>query len=159
MAKQIVKYKFPILFFILFLLGMFNVKHSENIDSIQKNLKNVENIIHQKEKKQRFIGDSLINFIEQNDTMNFANYEFFSPEDLTKLTDLGYSVLIYKNDTLFYWSDNLFDAPKKFPYELLELGCNKISNIWSDIYLTQYENYKVVTVFRIKEEYKIHNKL
>jgi len=137
---------------------MFNVKHSENIDSIQKNLKNVENIIHQKEKKQRFIGDSLINFIEQNDTMNFANYEFFSPEDLTKLTELGYSVLIYKNDTLFYWSDNLFDAPKKFPYELFELGCNKISNIWSDIYLTQYENYKVVTVFRIKEEYKIHNK-
>jgi signal transduction histidine kinase len=156
-GKYIDKNKFLIIALLLFIASYWLEQKQANSNKTDIKIAKFEQVLHQKEKKVKHITDSLANIFDTSATVNY-NTLIFPPKKLKSFEKQGFSFLIFVNDSLKYWTDNYFDTGKKYSDELFDSECNKIGSYWLDIYNVKTDSVRIIGAYRIKEEYKIHNK-
>lgn len=153
-------HKFLLLSLIAFVLATY-LDHRQNLTTDYNiDVEKFENILHQKEHYCLNIADSISKIIEHNtdDSLNFLTFPMFSQQNVDKLFNQGLSVIVYKNDTLNFWTDNLFEVSKVFNPSQFTGECVFVSNYWIDYQLITAENYKIIVAYRLKAEYPMKNK-
>jgi len=157
--KFFTKYKLFILPFIalLFLAGSFLKRNSEiNKQNYKVDKVFIENILHREEINLEKITLSIGKQISElkpnyfNKTWGFNNIK-------TNLNN-NYTILIYKNDTLQYWSNNVVPIPD---FSVLQKTKNnsviKLSNGWYEIIKQNFSNCSIIGLLKIKNNYYYDN--
>lgn len=161
MLKNLInRHKFLLLSltFVMFAFSLAQRRADKNIDK-SINLKKYEQTLHIKEQFCNTIADSIIRLIDKNEIFDsIFQDKLFDIQQVEQITNLGYSFFIYKNDTISFWSDNIIEISNIFnPNDILG-QCNFVSNHWILSTLKQFDNYKIVVLFRIKSEFPRKNK-
>ncbi|MFZ4741278.1 MAG: ATP-binding protein [Bacteroidales bacterium] len=139
---------------LLFFLFAFLYGNLENSKIKLVNIaKTLESKLTSKEKKAEDFFAKIKSNYETN--KNFATLNKIIPEDIFK-TD-GFLFLIYKSDTLMYWSDNAvpFDFLKN--KEFSQNKIIKLQNGWFRVKSTTYSDYKIISLILIKNEFTYQN--
>ncbi len=75
-----------------------------------------------------------------------------------EITLYDYTLLIYKNDTLRYWSDNSLQVPTVYDGDVFpERKISLISNAWYETISSTYEDYNLIALIKIKNDYAYKN--
>jgi signal transduction histidine kinase len=78
--------------------------------------------------------------------------------DFIELFNLKFTILIYKNDTLKFWSKNETPAPFVYIDSLFnETKVINLENGWYDTRSIENKNYNIVGLFKIKDSYFYNN--
>ncbi len=87
---------------------------------------------------------------EINVQQNGKQQNIASTEELDKQ---GFVLLIYKNDSLAYWSSNAVAVEKEFPVDFAQLKIIELSNSWFTVHYKQQNNLKIVGLVLIIKNY------
>lgn len=154
------RHKFLIISLIFVILGFSLTKNRDdrNFDK-SINIKKFEQKLHLKEEFSKIIADSIVRMIERNDDYySIFQNKLFDINEINNLTNLGYSIFIYKNDTLSFWSNNIIEISNIYnPNEILG-QCSFISNHWIISNFKQLDKYKIYVFYSIKSEFPRKNK-
>jgi len=148
--KILQKLAIAIAFFLMaFLYGNF-VTHKNKIENIAKNIES--KIISKEETTDEFFQDIKSNY---NKNGGWENIREVISENIFK-TD-GLLFLIYKNDSLLYWSDNAvpFDLLKS--NELKQNSILKLQNGWFRVKHITIAEQQIFALILIKNEYSYQN--
>jgi len=160
MNKFFKKYILLLITIIFFIAAYVVDKNQSNITGEEIDIDEFEQVLHQKENEYISIMDSVGNIL-QDHTYNLGNKNtpLFSPSELADLKQKGYTIIVYKNDTLQYWTDNLFDVEYIFNSDqFVNDQCVFVADYWLDYRIKTVREYKIIGAFRIKSKYSIHNK-
>lgn len=160
MAKIFKKHIHIFIAIILFLCGFIVDKNQSNITGNDINIDEFEQVLHKKENEYIGIMDSVVNVLTDHTfDINNSNRPLFSPDELNELKQKGYSILIYRNDSLIFWTDNLFQVDKIFnSNQFNDDHCSFVDDYWLDYRIKKVRNYTIIGAFRIKSKYNIQNK-
>lgn len=147
-----------ILFFIFATVVDKNQSYFSGEDIID--IDKFEDVLHQKEKQYISIIDSIAGILDDvNFNFSTSKYNIFNEDELEDLKKQGFSFIIYKNDTLAYWTDNLFDVDYVFnSNQFSNDQCVFVPNYWLDYRIKEVREFKIIGAFRIKSKYDINNK-
>ena len=77
----------------------------------------------------------------------------------SELPQSNHSLIIYKNNKLKYWSDNEVQVPHEYDDDLFKpFKIVKISNAWYEPIIKKYENFKIIVLIKIKNNFSYKNK-
>ncbi len=159
MIKYLKIHKFLILSLLIFLAGLIIDKRQSKIHKQDIDTEQFETVLHKKEQKIKELVESIsVKLENQKNLLDFKTKTLFNPAELEKLKAKGFSVIIYKNDTLTYWSDNLFDVDFVYNQNQFSGQCVFIPNYWLDVYIKDFEEYKIIVAYRIKSKFEKENK-
>lgn len=131
--------------------------HLSGLMTFKIDKERIESTIHAKELRI----DSIIG-IARNEVAseNFTRMGsiWFMDRDFSFMRKDNMAILIYENDTLRYWSDNLVSADVLYPKAGLNDRMVKFKNAWYEIWTVREKNIKYVGLIFIKNMYVIHNK-
>ena len=77
--------------------------------------------------------------------------------EIEEMIPANTSILIYKSDSLIYWSDNSIPVSSKFNENEFSERALKILNGWYDIRILESKSYSFVGLIQIKNEYPYQN--
>jgi len=159
MSKFINKHKYILLALLVYLMGLIIDKNQSRISRNDIDIDKFEQILHSKENSIQTVVDSL-EVLADNYQFNIdiKNEPIFTPEQLDYFEKEGFSFLIYHNDTLKYWTDNLFDVSKIYDKNEFIGRCVYLPDYWLDITVTEVQDYIIIGAYRIKTEYQKQNK-
>lgn len=117
----------------------------------KSNIGNIQRVFSNKEKK----ATQLLNELRSSDEIRF--------EEALKVLDNNYkeegiAVLIYKNDTLSFWSNNSIVAPRTFSESEIFDGLCMIKNAWFYTIIQEQGDYQQVGLIHLKNNYPFENK-
>ncbi len=148
-----------ILFLLITLLCFSSALYFSNFSNNKVNyiqiVKNFERKLHEKERFAESIISNIAVNIRQAKTYSFKtlSYKYNSEFSLKN----GLSILIYRNDTLQFWSDNSVPITDKF-YETYQDGDYiRLKNGSYIIKRVNENNFTIVSLILIKTEYKYNN--
>ncbi|MFA8451273.1 MAG: ATP-binding protein [Bacteroidales bacterium] len=70
----------------------------------------------------------------------------------------GMEILVYQNDSLIHWSDNKIPVPSNYERSFLSSKFQKLSNAAYYINQEKYNEFRIVGILLIKNEYSYQNK-
>ncbi len=114
---------------------------------------NLQITINQKERE-------LINIIEniKNDFIIDTDFNFLDFYDFDNLfEDKGFEILIYINDTLKYWSDNIAPVNSIYDDKIFTNNISHLENGWYKIINTKYNNTIIIGLLLIKHDFPYQN--
>jgi len=114
---------------------------------------NLQITINQKERE-------LINIVEgiKNDLIIDSDFNFLDFYDFNNLfEDKGFEILIYINDTLKYWSDNIAPVNSIYDDKFFSNNISHLENGWYDINKTKYNNTVIIGLLLIKHDFPYQN--
>ncbi len=116
-----------------------------------------QEVLHKKEvqieKVLNDISDSL-----KSDRFTTSNSLLFVNYDYNRLAESGLGFLIFKNDTLVFWSDNSIPIKRLYDENNFNDIIHKFPNAWYEIRIKQVGYYKIVGLIKIKNTYPFNNK-
>lgn len=157
MKTYIKRNKFFFLAILIYLTGI--ILDKQQIPQSNSNVvSKFKTVLHQKEKGIRILVDS-IETILVNTEFSFDNSDsiLLNPAKIQSIKDKGYTILIYENDTLKYWTDNLIDFNFLYSDHIFEGKACKWNNQILEIYQKNIYNYNIVGFIRIKSKYNLQN--
>ncbi len=151
--------KYLIFALVVFLAGMISenpfIADSQEIDV--KKIKNFEQVLHRKETEIEqilaLISDSL-----KYDKFQTVNDLIFINLNFDELTKKGLSVLVFKKDTLVFWTDNSLKINSLYQNNNFDEYVQRFPNGWFEIRKKQVGYYKIVGLIKIKSLYPFKNK-
>ncbi|RLD63370.1 MAG: hypothetical protein DRJ01_03990, partial [Bacteroidetes bacterium] len=142
---------------VFFLLAALLFKsNSFNNFYVNAKVKQFQNKILSKENYRDRLIDSTVVKLKDTKLNDFKNENYSFYKDLFK--ESGITILVYKNDTLAFWSDNIIPVSNFFSDSELNDKIIKLENVWLDVNTKTIDNYKVVGIVSLKTEYLNHNK-
>jgi len=154
------QFKFLLMFFLLFSAAVIMQRRVIQTETFSVDSKHIEIQIHNLETE-------LVNLVSET-KKNYLDGIFFETDslstwmiekDYSEYTNRGFSVLVYKNDTLRFWSENTVPVPhylsdnEFFNKKIVQLG-----NGWFLIDKAEIENGLVIGLLRIKNNYTYENR-
>ncbi len=153
------KQKFLIAFFLLFSSGVTFQRQINQPETFSVDSKNIENELHKLEEKLT----TLVTETKQN----YLNGKFFEADslstwlidsDYSEYTQKSFTVLIYKNDSLRFWSDNSVPVPFNFSEsQFADMHLLNIGNGWFIVRKETIQDGYIVGLLRIKNSYSYEN--
>ena len=142
---------------VFFLLAALLFKsNSFNKFYVNNEVKQFQNTIAGKENRR----DQLLDYTASK--LKDKNLNEFKDENYSYYKDLynqeGITILIYKNDSIAFWSDNILPVSNLYSNSGLNQKIVKLKNVWLDVNSKSVENIKVVGLVSLKTEYINHNK-
>jgi len=117
-----------------------------------------ENVLHKKEKQLRNLVDSISSSLTSYEfDFNKSDTSLLNPEQIENITNQGFAVLIFKNDTLKYWTDNKYNFDKKYSNNDFSAKAFEQGNFIVETHQKKVYDYIIVGVLRIKSKYGIQN--
>lgn len=117
-----------------------------------------ETVLHAKEKELVALVDSVAGLIVDNEIV-FDNSDttLLSSEQMNEIKDKGFTILVFKNDTLKFWTDNYLNInPLYSSFDFSAMGF-ELSNYFLEVREKSMYDYNIVGLFRIKSNYSIEN--
>jgi len=156
MKKNINKRIFfaAIVFLFFIALNFFYKEYVINIKSKKETvIKKVEQQIQRKEK----IAEKVLNELIQDSAPKIQK-EIFLNENILKISEKEIiTFLKYENDTLVFWTDNIFSSPVLFENNLPGQQIVKTDNGWYYLIRKEAKTKKCFAAILIKNEYKYEN--
>ncbi len=126
---------------------------STNIDT-----EKIEEVLKKMETKAENLLQETLNSIKKGEFIYIEDSVMLHKE-ATDFPPNSYTLLIYKNDSLKYWSNNLAQVPVVYNEDLFpEKKISLIANAWYECLNTNYDDYKLVALIKIKNNYTYKNK-
>jgi signal transduction histidine kinase len=148
--KVLQKLSLSLLFFLMaFSYGYFKTQHNK----IEKIAKKIESELISKDKKADQFLDEMILKIKTE--KQWSTISKIIPENLYK--KFGLLFLIYKNDTLLYWSENAVPVDFLKLNELKQNTILKLQNGWFKSRSAILNEYQIISLMLIKNEYNYQN--
>ncbi|MBE9468117.1 MAG: GHKL domain-containing protein [Bacteroidetes bacterium] len=142
---------------VLFLLAAVLFKsNSFNKLYVDKEVKKFQNTIVNKENFRDQLIAYTVEKLKDKNLSEFKedNYSYYK----NLFNESGITILIYKKDSLAFWTDNIFPIGNFFFDSDLDKKIIKLQNVWLDVNSKKIENIKVVGLVSIKTEYGSENK-
>lgn len=159
MRKYLKKNIFILLSLLIYVVAFFIDKNQVKVSKINVDIDYFEQTLHNKEQELKNIVDSVETLAQDfNFEISINKKPLYSSEQLDILDEKGFSILVYKNDSLVYWSDNLFEVSKKYDENEFTGQCVFLPDYWLDITKTEVRDYKIIGAYRIKTKYQKKNK-
>lgn len=156
-----------VLFFIISLfldksINYFNLEAEHNIDANE-----IERILHRKEKKLNAVLSDLSakfsqidnQFILEKEERKYAYDSLFFSDEYLNLNESGINLLIYKNDSLKYWTSSLISLNLKYSESYLGDRIIDFKNAIHRVKIQKKGGYIFVGLILIKQKYSYKNKL
>ncbi len=137
------------IFLFAFLLGNYETRKNK-IENIADEI--TSKLISKEKKADDFITKIKLSFKKNG---NWENVHTIIPENIYKKE--GILFLIWKNDSLIYWSDNAVPFDLVNNEDLLQKKIQKLQNGWFRIKHENFDNYQVIALLLIKSEYSYQN--
>jgi len=157
-SNKTYKLFFLIIASILFFIVAFIVKNNEiKKTNYSINIHSTQNILHKNEVTlENIISKTKSKIEKETDTSKINRTWFFKNLEIT--ASEKFSILIFKNDTLKYWSNNTTPAPQFL--KILKIKNNsvvKLPNGWYEVIKQNINNIKIVGLLKIKNNYYYDN--
>lgn len=141
---------------LILLLGAFLEKHFNNRTYGTKDVERFRNELQAKQEKLHDLLISVIDEIKQGDVYDFFKTNSTSSQVTSQ--DEALELLVFKSDTLRYWSDNDFPVDNTYKQASLDEGLNFLGNAWFLSKSYKIHQYDIVGLIKIKNEYPYQNK-
>lgn len=158
MKKYLQRNKFLILAFLLFFTGLLIDKSQLETDDYNIDIEKFQEVLHKKEKAIEIIIDSIQSKISTTEYI-FVNSDgnLFFNSDYSHLSADGLAILVFQNDTLKYWSSNIFEIGNTFSDSELSGKMAYLKNAWYETKYVEINEFKVVGLVEIKNQYLFEN--
>lgn len=120
--------------------------------------KKIEKVLHALENRLNSVVEEFANSVKKNEYKENNNSTWLINRDLNSFNESKITVLIYKNDTLKFWSDNSIPALKSSDCQ--EFGNQKVSQIGNGLYeveIKQFDNIKIIGLLKLKNNFSYEN--
>ncbi|MBC8488062.1 MAG: GHKL domain-containing protein [Bacteroidetes bacterium] len=115
--------------------------------------KNFQSILIKKEKQL----DKILNNIESGLKEKSADSLFIYGQYSDIFNKHGFLILIFKNDTLKYWSDNSVPVYENFINNEFQKKFSKFSNGLYEVQIIEKDNFTIVGLIKIKNDFAYEN--
>ena len=144
MLYRLRPYKYLFFALSMAVLTLFAVKFIQSNQHNEHAFKSFQKHLINKLKMVEDAGNSLISDKEPE-----IDFKAFNKNDIV--------VIIYKNDSLQYWSENALSIPVYFPDSLPEKELVKTGNLWCIPYIYKHNSEKYIFFVKIKYAYPYEN--
>ncbi len=119
----------------------------------------IQNVLYKKQNKLNKIIDTYIDSIKINSYIESTkkNSLFFN-NPLNKLDNKEFIVLIFRNDSIKYWTDNSITIPHRYSNSDLLSPVVELNNGWYILNSKKFKNINIVGLVLLKHKYSIQNK-
>jgi signal transduction histidine kinase len=123
------------------------------------NIAEVEETLVRMENEAEELIDKAVEDIEEGNFLYVSQDSILINQSTQPFNESPHTLLIYKNDSLKYWSDNHVQAPHEYVPELFKpYKITRIANAWYEPITKEYGAYKLVALIKIKNQYEYKNK-
>jgi len=151
-----------ILFFLTSIL-LFVASYIINVNEINKanysiNTKQIETILHKYETQLEKTVSDITTKISLQKNKSYKNTNWFF-ENINNIDNKKYTLLIYQNGTLKFWTNNTTPPPSNS--KIINIKTNtviKLKNGWYEIITKKTKNYNIIGLLKIKNNYYYDNK-
>ena len=138
-----------LLFFLTAILFNFYYVKKNNYSNV---LNNFEKVLHKKENNlDKILYEVKIR--KDSNVIDLNNDKFFN----NLFHDYGFVILIYKNDTLTYWSDNSVPINNIYDENTFKNNFNHFDNGWFEIRKLKSDRQIIIGLLLIKNDYRYQN--
>jgi two-component system, NtrC family, nitrogen regulation sensor histidine kinase NtrY len=156
MKKNINKRIFFAAIVFLFFIAL-NFFYKEYVISIKLKKETVIKKVEQQIQRKEKIAEKVLNKLIQDSTSKNPE-EIFLNENILKISEKELiTFLEYKNDTLVFWTDNIFSSPVLLEKNLPDNRIVKTDNGWYYLIRKEANTKKCFAAILIKNEYKYEN--
>ncbi len=142
-------YRLYIFFFLIFAVSQVFSWLYYNYRGNQLELRHFQSALYQREVVAETLSDSLIADLNRVD-------EWLAIKNVNKYKPVGYDFLIYKEDSLVAWSDQLlYDQEERI--NLLNHPVIKVGNTWQWIHQYHSGSKTIISLISIRKEYPYNN--
>jgi len=138
---------------LIFFLTAIIVTNFSKTNNNSELVKNFENTLHQKEKKL----NNIIEDVRKNAEDGFQKQTLDSYYINNLFDDEGILILVYKNDSLKYWSNNSVPVESIYNKNIYEKKFNYFQNGFFVVENKKIEQYNIVGLILIKNDYPYQN--
>jgi len=156
--NHLLRIKFLIIAILLFVTGLIIDKSLLETDDYEINIEKFESVLHKKEAQLEMLIDTFKTKVTNQDYKLFnSGKNIFFDTDYSYLTKEDFAVLIFQNDSLKYWSSNLFEIGKTFTNSELSGKIAYLNNAWYETKFIDVNEFKIVGLLKIKNHYLFEN--
>ena len=144
-----------ILSIIFFVVAIVLSKNSNTEENQKGEVKKFEEALHKKEKRL----DGLISELSKNRWLESekGNRSVISSNYENLYENEGFVMLVYKNDSLLYWSSNAIPVTHLWDKNVFNLKIGHFENGWYEIRKREVNSIKTVGLLLIKHDFKYQN--
>lgn len=157
MRNFIVKIRFLIYAAVLFAAASLLESYLSGRKSYEIDKSRVEKILHAKEAELDNIATDFLHVFSVSDSAGIQSVPPYN-SDFENIASRGFSLLIYKNDTLVFWTDNIVSADKLYSRSGLYNRIANLNNAWYEIRTLKSGNTTVVGLIFLKNKYNYSNR-
>lgn len=156
MKKNINKRIFFAAFVFLFFIAS-NFFYHEYVINIKSKKETVVKKVEQQIQRKEKIAEKVLNELIQVSTQSKPD-KFFSNKNIQELSEReSITFLAYENDTLIFWTDNIFSSPVLFENNIPAQKIVRTENGWYYLIRKAAHSKKCFAAILIKNEYKYEN--
>ena len=158
MKEKFLKIQFLLYAAILFIIASVVESYLSGLKSYEIDSARIEKLLHSKEEGLDSAVSEIKKLFKTGENLRKENNIYLIDKQLNSLKDNGLSVLVYKNDTLCYWSNNSAANDKLFSQSALNNRIVNINNAWYEL-RTYFDNeYTYAGLIFLKNKYNFSNK-
>jgi nitrogen fixation/metabolism regulation signal transduction histidine kinase len=147
--------RFLICAMLLFAVALISERYLAGTAPTEIDASGVEAVLHELEEK---LDSTLVSVRDEIKKAESEGAVIVLDRDFESLGRLGLTVLVYKNDTLRFWSDNSASADRTFTGSPLNNRIANLNNGWYEIRILESGNFKYVGLIFLKNKYNLTNK-
>ena len=140
------------------LAAIFIQEYQSKPDSYKIDTKQFSKILYQKEDK---IADYLTNVFNKSslyiDNAQTDLFEINKDINFDKLNKNGFTLAVFLNDSLRFWTDNSIDLPIKYSQSNLNNNVVRMNNAWFLVKHIHAKNIDVIGLVLLKHQYSFEN--
>ena len=158
MKEKLKKARFLILAVVFFVTALLSERYLSGTAPTDIDTEKIETILHGLENKL----DSTIRQVKQEvEKQDFPQNQasvIVLDENFDDITSQGLTVLVFRDDTLRFWSDNIVPAETVYTSSSLNNRIANLSNGWYEIRTLESGHYKYIGLIFLKNKYNLNNK-
>ena len=158
MKEKLKNARFLICAVLLFVAALISESYLSASGPMDIDTSEVETVLHKLEEKLDSTLLSVKKRIEAAEALQKESPVTVLDCDFEYLNRQGLTVLVYKDDTLRFWTDNIAAADKTFIGSALNNRIANSSNGWYEVRTLDAGRYKYVGLIFLKHKYNITNK-
>ncbi len=158
MEKYSANIKYLVISVVLALIAVFVQKYESQPADYQVDTESFRKVLYEKEddigirlkevfkRSSIFVDSSEVNLFDINKHLNFK-----------ELSEKGFTIAIFLNDSLRFWTDNAIDIGKQYSKTELNNNVIKLNNAWYLVKHIHAKNVDAIGLILIKQKYSLEN--
>ena len=158
MKEKFLKIQFLLYAAVLFIIASALENYLSGLKSYEIDSARIEKLLHAKEKGLDSAVARIKSIFKSGENLRKENNIYLIDKPMPELKAEGLSVLVYKNDTLCYWSENSAANDKVFSQSALNNRIVNINNVWYELRTYFDGEYTYAGLIFLKNKYNFSNK-